>query len=205
MNTSPKPQRQNNEERKQQLLEIALDLFSVNGYDGTTTKAIALKAGVTEALVFHHFNSKIDLFHQVLKEYGIQRMHVTQVLNWDALPFDELIETLLVTYLDTLWKNRSAVKLMVDASLHDPVALNDLKSLDERPRQRLKMLLMFGASKGEISPLNTDVSADIIAASLGGFFFKRLRAEPDNWELERSEFVHHLIQLLLPGLKSGPM
>jgi AcrR family transcriptional regulator len=43
-------------------MEAAGDEFERNGYAGTTTAAIARKAGVAEWLIFNHFGSKARLF-----------------------------------------------------------------------------------------------------------------------------------------------
>jgi len=53
-------------DRRHQLLETALDLFSRKGFDGTTTKEIAAAAGVTEAIIFRHFASKQALYSAVI-------------------------------------------------------------------------------------------------------------------------------------------
>ena len=60
------PGRLHAEQRRRQLLEAALDLFSRKGFKGTTTKEIAAAAGVTEAIVFRHFASKQALYQAVL-------------------------------------------------------------------------------------------------------------------------------------------
>src|SRR3954471_23709784 len=57
-------------DRRSQLLEIALNLFSKKGFNGTTTKEIAAQAGVTEAIIFRHFPNKAALYQAVL-ESGI--------------------------------------------------------------------------------------------------------------------------------------
>ena len=53
-------------DRKHQLLETALDVFSRQGYEGATTKEIAAAAGVAEAVIFRHFPSKQALYTEVL-------------------------------------------------------------------------------------------------------------------------------------------
>jgi TetR/AcrR family transcriptional regulator len=53
-------------DRRRQLLETALDLFSRKGFQGTTTKEIAAAAGVTEAIIFRHFPNKQALYNAVL-------------------------------------------------------------------------------------------------------------------------------------------
>ena len=56
------------DERHQQILEVAMKLFSKDGFEGTTTKKIATKAGVSEATVFKHFANKDELYRAILDE-----------------------------------------------------------------------------------------------------------------------------------------
>lgn len=53
-------------DRRQQLLEAALEVFSRKGFEGTTTKEVASHAGVTEAIIFRHFPTKQALYNAVL-------------------------------------------------------------------------------------------------------------------------------------------
>lgn len=54
------------EERKLQILAVAVSLFSQKGFRGTTTKEIAQAAGVSEAMVFRHFATKEELYAAIL-------------------------------------------------------------------------------------------------------------------------------------------
>ena len=54
------------EERRLQLLAVAVSLFSERGFRGTTTKEIAQAAGVSEAMVFRHFATKEELYAAIL-------------------------------------------------------------------------------------------------------------------------------------------
>lgn len=53
-------------ERRQQILGVAMRLFSQHGFRGTTTKEIARDAGVSEAMVFRHFANKQELYSAIL-------------------------------------------------------------------------------------------------------------------------------------------
>jgi AcrR family transcriptional regulator len=53
-------------ERRLQILRLAVRLFSQRGFRGTTTKEIALAAGVSEAMVFRHFATKEELYSAIL-------------------------------------------------------------------------------------------------------------------------------------------
>jgi AcrR family transcriptional regulator len=54
------------EERRSQILAVAVSLFSNRGFRGTTTKEIAQAAGVSEAMVFRHFATKEELYAAIL-------------------------------------------------------------------------------------------------------------------------------------------
>ncbi|MFO1519014.1 MAG: TetR/AcrR family transcriptional regulator [bacterium] len=55
------------QERQEIILEAGRDLFSQKGFVGTTTKAIALKAKINEALLFRHFATKEELYTEILR------------------------------------------------------------------------------------------------------------------------------------------
>jgi AcrR family transcriptional regulator len=54
------------DERREQILLTAVELFSQKGFKGTTTKEIARAAGVSEAMVFRHFATKDELYTAIL-------------------------------------------------------------------------------------------------------------------------------------------
>lgn len=60
------PSRMNAEDRRQQILDVAVQLFSQKGFRGTTTKEIASAAGVNEAIIFRHFATKSDLYAAII-------------------------------------------------------------------------------------------------------------------------------------------
>lgn len=52
--------------RREQLLDTAVRLFAERGFSGATTAELAKAAGVTEPIIYRHFNSKKDLFIAVI-------------------------------------------------------------------------------------------------------------------------------------------
>lgn len=62
MNNASKTSRLPAELRRQKIIKAALGVFSRDGFHGTTTRALAKEAGVSEALLFRHFPSKEDLY-----------------------------------------------------------------------------------------------------------------------------------------------
>jgi AcrR family transcriptional regulator len=56
------------EKRKAAVLDCACGIFSSGSYRGTTTAEIARRAGVTEPILYRHFESKRGLYLAVLDE-----------------------------------------------------------------------------------------------------------------------------------------
>jgi len=54
------------EQRRQQLVDVALELFAHRGYRATTMDDIADAAGVTKPLVYQHFSSKRALYLELV-------------------------------------------------------------------------------------------------------------------------------------------
>jgi AcrR family transcriptional regulator len=66
---APKPMaRMRRADRKRHLIAQAKQLFVTNGYQDTTTEKIAAAAGVSEPVLYRHFESKKALYLEVLKE-----------------------------------------------------------------------------------------------------------------------------------------
>jgi AcrR family transcriptional regulator len=55
------------ERRRPEVLDAALKLFLVGGYDGTSMQAVADEAGVTKPVVYACFSSKDELFRALLR------------------------------------------------------------------------------------------------------------------------------------------
>jgi TetR/AcrR family transcriptional regulator len=53
--------------RRQDILAAAEKLFSQKGFNGTTTKELAAKAGVHEAVLFRHFKNKRELYRATVE------------------------------------------------------------------------------------------------------------------------------------------
>ncbi len=103
------------EERRLQILKVAMRLFSQRGFRGTTTKEIAQSAGVSEAMVFRHFATKEELY--------------SAILDHKACLHDDL---------DPLHKVADAIRRKDDRAVFEGMALNALEQHDCDPEfQRL--------------------------------------------------------------------
>jgi AcrR family transcriptional regulator len=81
-------------DRRRQIMTVAQRLFAQRGYSLTTTAAIATAAGVTEPILYRHFESKRDLFLQLLAEVStqmIEQLHKVVAQSDEPIKQIELI------------------------------------------------------------------------------------------------------------------
>lgn len=95
--TEQKPPRRRGRPRggsdsRARILAAAVDDFGEKGYDGSTIRSIAARAGVDSALVHHYFGTKADLFAEAV---GIPLRPDIDVPGILAGPRDEIGERLI--------------------------------------------------------------------------------------------------------------
>lgn len=57
-------------DRREQLLEVAIESFATRGYHNTSMNDVAFAAGVTKPVLYQHFDSKRALYMALLDEVG---------------------------------------------------------------------------------------------------------------------------------------
>lgn len=57
-------------ERREQILDVALEVFGTRGYHGASMNEIAEAAGVTKPVLYQHFDSKNELFAALIDDVG---------------------------------------------------------------------------------------------------------------------------------------
>lgn len=66
---------QKGENRRNQLLSVALDEFITRGFYGTSTREICRKAGISSGLLFHYFPNKESIYLELVK-IGAEEMSI---------------------------------------------------------------------------------------------------------------------------------
>ncbi|WP_457125803.1 TetR/AcrR family transcriptional regulator [Mycobacteroides abscessus] len=90
------------------ILASARKLFSLNGIDMTSIRAIASDAGVDPALVHHYFGTKLDLFREVV-QLPVDPSVVLQPLR--DVPVDELGVT-IPRLIIALWDSELGANML---------------------------------------------------------------------------------------------
>ena len=107
-------------QRREQIIRIAMDLFSRKGFDGTTTREIAWAAGVSEAIIFRHFVTKEELYAAII-DYIIrgyrERFHAEMEQAMSRKDDFAVFQTLAIQILETHRKEPELMRLLLFSGL----------------------------------------------------------------------------------------
>lgn len=138
-------------ERRLQILRVAMRLFSQRGFVGTTTREIALAAGVSEAMVFRHFATKKELY--------------SAILDHKACLHDEMDPQQIVA---------EAIARKDDYAVFEGLALDALEHHDCDPEFQ-RLLLHSALEEHELAQMFWDKFVRRVYSSLGTYIRARQR------------------------------
>jgi AcrR family transcriptional regulator len=189
------------EERRAQLLDVALRLFAEQGYDGTSTRSIAAAAGVTEGLIFRYFPTKRELLGAVIERHAPRPEPRDLKRQFEGKPIQEALLCLLVQMADWFWENRPFIRMVLMESFHQGEAFQELASLMERGPEFLRGLLEQRAAGGEIRLPDPAAAAEMLAGALFTFFLRHQHRGEEEWRrLSRHLAADMIRHLLLPSV-----
>ncbi|MCM3873365.1 MAG: TetR/AcrR family transcriptional regulator [Pyrinomonadaceae bacterium] len=139
------------DERRLQILRVAVSLFAHEGFRGTTTKKIALAAGVSEAMVFRHYANKEELY--------------TAILDHKACSGDAINPELMVA---------DALKRKDDRAVFEGLAFGALEHHERDPE--FQRLLLHSALEGhELAQMFFEKFVRRVYEFLGAYIRERQR------------------------------
>jgi len=148
--------------RREQLLDCAADLFAVNGYARATTAQLAKAAGVTEPIIYRHFDSKRDLFVALIERTGRETIQQWEKDLADADDPAERLRRLIGDNPMVTERGRHAYRVILQA-----ISETEDSAIHGALRNHIKSLHAFLAEELEAAQKDHKVtgrfSAEIIA------------------------------------------
>jgi AcrR family transcriptional regulator len=87
---------------KDKIIEVALDLFSVNGYESVSVRDISKAVGIKESSLYNHFKNKQDIFDTIIQVCTEKAMNqyknlkIDQTLQGDFNVYNRISEEMLI-------------------------------------------------------------------------------------------------------------
>ncbi len=80
-------------EKQEKILNAALELFAEEGFRNTSTSKVAKRAGVSEGLIFRHFENKDGLLEAIVREGEERAKHLFADIVLETDPKEVLRKT----------------------------------------------------------------------------------------------------------------
>ncbi len=163
------------DERRNQLIDSAINLFGQRGFSGTTTKSLALAAGVSEATIFKHFPTKADLYAAAAFERrtGVETPRFVRELEAlaDSGDDQELLRRIIAAIFFGFERDRDLHRMLLFVRLEQDATENTRLASQMREYSLLTFLRRYIARRqeeGVFTPGPAAILADAVISAASG-------------------------------------
>lgn len=152
------------------ILETATRLFATQGYDSTSLSQVAKDASVSKALIFWHFETKENLFQEVVsRTVAPYSFHI----DLEGLSEPEQLSKLVDLYYEFVTQNLYSVRFFLSLFLREGSRPDDLfgriLELHDLYRTELAAVIERGQKRGTVSrEVTAPAHAALIMSALNG-------------------------------------
>ncbi len=203
----PRRDEQDFEDRRQQIIDGALQVFASKGFEGATNKDIAAAAGIgSPGLIYHYFKDKSDLFEQVIE----QRLPVLQLLlhsqeDLMSKPPQDVLTIFGKAFLEVLENPTSIaiMKLVLGEAFRQPQVAEMFNAIG--PSRSIAFLTRYlekQMSEGILKPVNPGAAARCFVGSLVAYIIScEVFLQPDAQKISPDIMVATAVEVFLRGLE----
>ena len=162
--------KQEAEQTKNELLDVAFKEFLETGYNESRLEDIAAKAGVTRGALYWHFKNKDDLLDSLISQKDIESNKIAdEIAGSDDEPFEKLKKFVNLNFPDLSGgrKEKNYVKLKVELYKHFNEKGDKNKSAEKftaHCKKFIEQCKSRGEIKDEIDPADAANTIMIICA-----------------------------------------
>ena len=128
MSVARKVRRNNESNRREELLRVSARLFREKGFDGTTIRDISAAAGMHSGSPFYHFRTKQDILVAVMEQGLAEGLHRLELAMAQPLSPERRFIRMIRAQIGTI---------LEDGNDFIPVLLYDFRSLSAANRRRI--------------------------------------------------------------------
>jgi AcrR family transcriptional regulator len=184
--------------REQQMLDAAVQVFSINGYHETSMDVIAARADISKPMLYLYYGSKEDLFGACLdRELGRFIEAVRGEIDF-TLPPREMLRNTILTFLNYIDANRASWIVLYTQAVSSQAFAHTVRDGRERIVELVARLLSAGTRNPEP---DTDFHMMAVALVGAGEAVANLVSAGD---VDVGEAAELLINLFWRGLKGRP-
>lgn len=190
---------------KEKILEHAMKLFAHKGFSGTTTKEIAEKAGVNEALIFRHFTTKKELYGSIIEKKINEEPEIEKPLERSGNKKDDwqIFSSIAMRLFDKCGRDPDFIRLLHYSALEGH-ELSDMffDTYVEYINKLLSQYIKDRISDGAFKNINPLVAARAFIGMVINFIIvQELFREKRKGTIKQEDIVESFVTIFLEGMK----
>ena len=135
------------EQRREQLLDLGVQLLATRSLEELTIDLIRAEAGISRGLLYHYFGNKQG-FHRAVVQRAADDLYEQTAPPEEGDPLERLLAS-LTAYVDYVAANYEGYRSLVQGAASGP---GDLREIYETTRQRLSDRVFTADAQSEIMP-----------------------------------------------------
>lgn len=186
----------NNENTKAKILEVASHLFLTKGYDETRISDIINGLdGLTKGAIYHYFDSKEDIFNEVVSEIGNKNLLIfNKIKNDETLNAKEKLSRLIeVSFYN---ENMNTITEMSPSLLDNPKLLSAIISEIKEitiPNYILP-IINSGVKDGSIKTTHPEELSELIAILLNIWLNPLIFSDDKYSIVNKMKLINNILQ-----------
>jgi len=191
------------EDRREDILNAAIQVFGDHGFTRATNKDIAREAGISPGLIYHYFESKAALLDAILQERSPLR--VIRALPAEALdqPPERFLRMLLRQVIQTVETDQflRVIRVFLSEVTHNPELAPAGSTLLKAGIGFLASYLGRQMERGTLRRGDPELIAQTMMGALIGFELRRhILHDADALRYSTDEIVETIVTTTLEGL-----
>lgn len=127
--------------RREQLLDVALQIFGRQGFHGTSMNDVADAAGVTKPVLYQHFDSKRELYLALLDDVGVRLLTEIAKATAGAASGKEQTELGFQAYFRWVARDHDAFLLLFGSAQRDEEFTEAVRKVTAQVAEAIKPLI----------------------------------------------------------------
>ena len=196
------------QERRHQIIDVAISHFASMGFKGATTRAIARAAGVSEAIIFRHFATKEDLYDAIINNSVARWRHLWEQEDspGDSDDLETMLRQFACSYIQRNRRDPTFIRLMMYSALEDHKFREKFFAIYTSPSMRaIRRTIEEGISCGRFRKVDAQLTLRSFFWALLHHCINRFIASHENVDrAEDRKMVDNLVQIFMDALTMRP-
>lgn len=178
-------------------MDAAVQVFSQKGYHNTRMEEIAVAAGIGKGTIYEYFQSKLQLFQEMLgRSMEIYYSNMSSN-NVEKMSIEDRIKLLFRTHFDFCLKNRELTQIIFRDDIFDEELKEWAAKMHKEKESNMQALMSVGIACGELRPMDTKLASMIVTGVLHSIWMPLIF---EDWQVEPDDVSNQLTDLIMHGL-----